>query len=178
MSTTTIHFNYEPIAFTRLALRMYADKLLKKQIGAGDVYACYDYLDQATDQEIEQVLDTYTERFGVSVITFKDWKTECKNIWTCIQETSRFKDAAFYWRIRQLTQNGACAVADKLTRIVHVCNYGEHMETALAALKHDHPDVFGLYERALFAPVDRFFANNFILIGGHDALSLRLPADS
>lgn len=88
--TMKLNFTYDPIYLTKLLLQMYVEQEIEGNTFQARQFALYEYLQDFTDNECEEILEKYVEQEKLDVITYDEWKNDCKIILKIIEETDRF----------------------------------------------------------------------------------------
>lgn len=181
--TKTMHFTYEPITLTKMLLQMYAEKFLEKEKEVrATIFAVYKYLDTVTEEEVESLLMEFATNEKLEVITFDDWKHDCKCIFDCIFKTTRFKKLEFEYKKRGYSITGL-GVVDKSDSTFYDCVFAEHWQTIQKIFEEKYPVLYEAFIEMTYGHkevkehkgitreyLDSFILENFELIGGRNSL--------
>ncbi len=87
---TKLNFIYDPIGLTKLLIQMYVEQEIEGTTFKARQFALYDYLHEFTDKECEEILQQYIGQENLEVITYSEWKKDCKIMLEIIERTERF----------------------------------------------------------------------------------------
>lgn len=135
-----VHFTYDPINLTKLLLQMYVEQEIEGKTTKARQFASYEYLQTLTDEECEEVVHSFAERENLSVITYDDYKHDCKIMFDIIEAGERFK-AILNKNLRSGYGETGMGVFDKSDQTFYECGFTEHWETVMKIVKEKYPHV-------------------------------------
>lgn len=141
--TRQMAFHYEPLPLTRMLLRLCAEErsrmpLIPLEQDESLFKTANFAADHATDDELEQALHAYTERYGLTEITFADGHADSGKILGELLTQPRFEK---YRRDAKRRGVDGYAVYDKKTDVLIPCEFGMHWQT-MNDLFRTHDPVF------------------------------------
>ncbi|PTY93049.1 hypothetical protein [Heyndrickxia sporothermodurans] len=176
-----VQFTYDPLAITRFVMTRYVEEKIQGQYYKAKQFACYEFLDSMTDEELESILRQFIKQENLEEITFKDWENDARIIWDIISELERYKDLETKFKKAGYGLTGL-GVLDKSDNTFYDCAFVGHWVRVMEIVENKYPDIFpALQEMYFYADVneshgytrdqvDDFILNQFQLIGESKSL--------
>lgn len=120
-----INFTYDPLFISRHLMTRYVEEFIEGKFYKAKQFACYEFLNLMTDEELEDILMEYTKINNVNVITFNDWKSEIELIWKVVFNLYKYKKLEFNFKILGFGKTGM-GVVDLSTQTFYDCVYLGH----------------------------------------------------
>ncbi|MFP3390633.1 hypothetical protein [Brevibacillus sp. SIMBA_040] len=181
----TMEFTYDPLFITRHLLQSYVEKFVEGKFYKAKQYACYDFLNTMTDEELEGILRQYVKENNLEAITFKQPWVECAAIFEYIFNSERYRALELGFKRRGYGSTGM-GVVDKTTNTFYDCGFLQHWPTVVEVIKEMYPDMHEAMDELLRRPgmeehkgitrqtLDAFIMENFELIGGNKQIEFYL----
>ena len=180
------NFTYDPLVLSRLTLQIYVEKFIEGKFYKAKQFACYDYLTNLTDSELETLLLEYVKRESLEHITFENWEDDAKKIFEIIFESKAFKELEFNFKKMGYGLTGL-GVVDKSDNTFYDCGLTQHWKEIKNILQNKHPELYDALDELQFKSgcnvssngvtreyLDNFIIKNFELIGGSKDLEFYL----
>ena len=173
---TKVNFTVDPIPLTRQLLSMYSEKIIIPKNPRSIHYAISDFVRDSTDEELDQLLHEYAEKENITIITFKDWKHDCKAMLDILCERESFKKKAIAYHM-QLGGETGYGVYDKKQIKFYDCHLAQHFDIVQAIVLQDYPEYAEALEWFLAYPessdfegttkksIDKFIVDTFDFVG-------------
>lgn len=167
--TKQLNFTYDPIVLTKLLLQMYAEQVIEGNTFKARQFACYEYLRTQTDEECESLVQEYAEQENLSVITYDNWKEDCRIMFEIIEQKKRFKEQLFQYQVDGYGATGL-GVADMTDKTFYDCEFAHHWETVMEIIREKYSHM--TYQE--LDGVDGFIMKNLKLVGSDRAMKTNL----
>lgn len=132
-----IKFEYDGIFITKWLLKNYAEKFEHLTETKAERFAMYDIVNNLTDEYTNKILSEWVEKHDIEHITFKEWESDCKQIWEIIKEKEEYKEKL----IKHLKAGYGITgygIYDKKRNEFTEVKFAEHMENVIKLLKRNY----------------------------------------
>lgn len=179
-----MHFQYEPLALTRLLMDIHIEKFFDSREGKrkskAHRFATFEFLRTMEDEELESILHAFMEKEGYEEITFKNDKHDFNSIYEIVYGLQRFKNLENGFIKKGHAGKG---VFDDLKKTFYPCGTAEHWKTISTIIETEYKHLFEAflemstsgdedsYKGITRKELDEFVKSTFILIGETKLLS-------
>lgn len=165
---TKVNFSYDLKFIVKTALQIFIEKQENLIVDKSKLFASYDIIHSITDEEIENLLEKWSEMNNGKTTIFEDGLNDAEQMWNIIWESDRY--------INQLEQHicsgfSGIGVYDKTTKAFHPCKFSCHYDAIKKIIENNHKDLwekhqaFSNGETEETSEIDDFILNNLVLIG-------------
>ena len=182
-----ISMSCDPMYLTKLLMQMYVEQFVQGKFYKAKQFACYEYLSDLSDDEIEEILFEFIEREKLEFITYDDWKYDMKVIWDIVSEKERYKAIETEFKKQGYGTTGF-GVVDKSDNTFYDCKFAEHWKAVMEIVKEKYPEYNDAlttmyfhsdvdeYKGVTRLELDNFILDRFELIGNQKRLDDYLNA--
>ena len=168
MATETVNISYDLMFIVRTALQIFIEKQEKVITDKSKMFASYDTLKMITDEEIDDLLERWSDMNNGKTTLFENGLEDAEQMWGMIWESEKY--------INKLEKHicsgfSGTGVYDKETKIFYECGTGYHYDAIKQALKNGHKQLWEKHQAFIkdesqdSSEVDNFIMNNLVLIG-------------
>lgn len=91
-TTKKISFSYDPFNLMKIWMQRFVELFVQNKYYKAKQYACYDLLNDLTEEQLHEYIEEYRKRHNVEFVTLEDWEAETRLIWDVIYESDNFKN--------------------------------------------------------------------------------------
>ncbi|WP_090739333.1 hypothetical protein [Paenibacillus sp. Mc5Re-14] len=173
----TLHFKVDPMAMIKIALQRYVEQEVEGKYYKAKQFACYDFLRDIEDNTLDEIVQTYAKKEGLSAITLENWRKDAKLIFDVICEREDYKILETDYKMKGFGRT-KFGVYDKQANVFYDCAWLHHFDTILNIVEKEYPHMHdALTEMYLSSSleefdghtrkeIESFIMNNFELCGG------------
>lgn len=139
IKTKTVKFEYDGLFIAQWLLKNYAEKFEHLTDTRAERFAMYDIVNNLTDEYTNKILSEWVKKYDIEHITFKDWETDCEQIWEIIKEKEEYNKKLIE-HLRGGNGISGYGVYDKKRNEFTEAKFAEHMETVIKLLKRNYAE--------------------------------------